>query len=80
MLTVLWRKHDGSEMLFAAESVERDAGSEAQVPACGAFWARGVKFSDSPDGDYRFAIEQPFGAVFVMNAEGRTVARYLSSH
>lgn len=79
MLTILWRKPDGSEMLFTAESIERISGSEAQVPAGGGFIARGVNNSEIPGDEFRFNIGRPFGAVFVMNDKGCTVARYMAS-
>lgn len=78
MLTILWRKPDGSEVLFAAKSIEREAGSEAQCPAGGGFIASGVDDDAIPGDVFRFNIEWPFGAVFVMNESGCTVARYLS--
>ncbi len=79
MLSVLWRKPDGSEEIFTAESVERLSGDMAQVPACGAFIAKGVDNSQIPGDEMQFTIEEPFGAVFVMNESGRTIARYTAA-
>lgn len=77
MLTILWRKPDGSELLFAADSLERTAGKESQIPAGGGFIARGVTDDRIPGSEFHFDIAEPFGAVFVMNEKGATVARYL---
>lgn len=80
MLTVLWRKPDGAEMLFAAKSLERvNKHSEPQVPVAGEFIARGIDDDDNPGTVMHFDIAEPFGAVFVMNECGQTVARYMAS-
>ena len=81
MLTILWRKADGSELLFTAKSIERlNDGEVPQTPVSGPFVAHGADMPfDLPGTDFTFSIEWPFGMVFVMNEEGRTVARYSSS-
>jgi hypothetical protein len=80
MLTVLWRKPDGGEQIFAAETIHRlQPEGEQCVPARGKFLAHGVTCSGVPADYFEFDIEGPFGAVFVMNATGQTVARYMAS-
>ena len=76
MLTIMHRKADGSELLFEAESVARaQPEGEQCVPARGKFIAYGCPHP-LPGGERHFEIEEPFGAVFVMNKTGATVARY----
>jgi hypothetical protein len=81
MLTILHRKSDGGEKLFMAENIELlQKDGEQSVPChTGKFIAHGVIDSGVPSDYYQFEIEQPFGAVFVMNDKGATVARYLAS-
>ena len=75
MLTVLHRGPDGSERIFEAESVTRyPPEGEQSVPPLGIVRASGVP--DTPDGTAELGIIAPFGAVFVMNRFGQTVARY----
>jgi hypothetical protein len=78
MLTILHRKADGSEKLFMAENVEQIQIDGHQSVPChsGKFIAHGVMDSGVPSDYIQFEIEQPFGAVFVMNDKGATVARY----
>lgn len=82
MLTILHRKADGGEKLFMAENIEQlQPEGEASVPChSGKFIAHGVIDGGTPADYVQFEIEQPFGAVFVMNDKGATVARYLASH
>ena len=78
MLTILHRRADGSERLFEAESFERAQPDGVDcVPACGHFVAHGVQ--GNLGGTCEIRIEWPFGAVFVMNEAGSTVARYMAS-
>lgn len=80
MLTVLHRHKDGSEKIFMAESVWRTSrDGEECVPAQGGFIAHGVQDGGAPSDYLQFDIEAPFGAVFVMNNEGQTVARYFAA-
>lgn len=75
MLTVLHRGPDGSEHTFEARSVIRSNKDGVEcVPAGGEIRAHGVEgLSDTMTLD----ISGPFGAVFVMNRHGTTVARYI---
>lgn len=80
MLTILWRKPDGSEQLFEAETLHRQQPPGEQcVPAYGKFLAHGVTLGGIPADYFEFDIEGPFGAVFVMNADGKTVAKYMAN-
>ncbi len=77
MLTVLWRKADGAERIFPAHQIERlQAKGEQCVPAKG---DRFKIWSDDGElpGPFEITLEAPFGALFVMNRDGQTVARYL---
>ena len=77
MLTVLHRGPDGSERTFEAESVSRfNRDSEECVPAMGEIRASGVTLDGVPGEAITLDISRPFGAVFVMNRFGATVARY----
>jgi len=77
MLTVLHRGPDGSERIFEAESVTRyPPEGEQSVPATGEIVAHGV--IGQPSETMTLGIFEPFGAVFVMNRFGQTVARYTS--
>lgn len=79
MLTILWRKPDGSEQIFAAETIHRlQPEGEQCVPARGKFLAHGVTLNGAPTDYMEFDIQGPFGAVFVMNEAGQTVARYMA--
>jgi hypothetical protein len=79
MLTVLWRKPDGAEMLFSAERIERTQPEGEQCcPAIGKWFKVWTEPGDLP-GPFEINIEAPFGAVFVMNKYGATVARYMAS-
>lgn len=79
MLTILWRKPDGGEKLFMAENIERlQPDGEECVPALGGFIAHGVHDGGLPSDYFQFDIKEPFGAVFVMNDTGKTVARYFA--
>jgi len=71
MLTVLHRKSDGSERVFEAESVTNSA-----PPGLYEIRATGVLMDDVPGNCVTLDISKPFGAVFVMNRFGATVARY----
>lgn len=80
MLTILHRSANGSEQIFAADTIHRlNNGDEQCVPAQGNFLAHGVTLSGTPADYHEFKIEQPFGAVFVMNEKGKTVASYFAS-
>lgn len=77
MLTVLHRGPDGSERIFEAESVTRyPPEGEQSVPPMGKIVGTGV--AGFPDETVTLAVIEPFGAVFVMNRYGQTVARYTS--
>jgi hypothetical protein len=79
MLTILLRHADGSEELFEAEKLHRLNPPDTEcVPAMGTFIAHGVVLSGVPSDYFEFAIGGPFGAVFVMNENGSTVARYFA--
>lgn len=79
MLTVLHRGPDGSERYFEAETVTRFAPEgEESVPALGKIRASGVRLDEVPGTVIELALEKPFGAVFVMNRYGATVAKYLA--
>jgi hypothetical protein len=78
MLTVLHRGPDGSERTFEAEFVARYAKEgEQSVPPLGEIRATGVQSSTIPGDSITLDIGEPFGAVFVMNRHGATVARYM---
>ena len=80
MLTVLHRKPDGSERIFEAESVTRfPPEGEESIPAMGKVVALLADGGDSPSSCAELSIAQPFGAVFVMNRFGVTVASYRSA-
>lgn len=77
MLTVLHRGPDGSERIFEAESVTRfPPEGEESTPALGKVVALISDGGDSPSGCRELCVAQPFGAVFVMNRFGVTVASY----
>lgn len=77
MLTILKRDKNGNEQLFEAETLHRvNPDGEQCVPAVGKFIAHGVNIDTSPSDYFEFDIEGPFGAVFVMNGKGATVAKY----
>ena len=79
MLTVLHRESDGTENYFEAERVYRlPPDGEESVPPLGKIFALGVDTDSSPNNKIELHIDQPFGAVFVMNRYGATVARYTS--
>ena len=79
MLTILWRKPCGSEQIFEAETLHRlQIDGEEFVPAQGDFLAHGVTQAGAPSDYFQFGIAAPFGAVFVMNEKGRTVASYFA--
>ena len=82
MLTILHRQSDGAERLFMADSIEavQPDGEECVPVRVGKFKARGVYDSGLPNDCVEFEIKQPFGAVFVMNDQGSTVAKYLAPH
>lgn len=78
MFTVLHRGPDGSEKYYECQSVTRftEEGQQTVPPLgivrltnCGGFC--GV-----PGEHIDLAIEEPFGAVFVMNSEGTTITKY----
>jgi len=77
MLTILHRGHDGSEMVFEAKSVTRfpNEGDQA-YPPLGEIRASGVDLPGCPCDTITLNIEGPFGAVFVMNKAGATVAKF----
>lgn len=78
MLTVLHRAPDGSERYFEARTVRRvnPDGVEC-IPASGTIKAYGDFFGSDIDAEQILDISGPFGAVFVMNRHGATVARYV---
>lgn len=80
MFTVLHRGPDGSETLYQAETVSRfQREGEQCVPAMGSIGISGAKCDGIPLGaSITLALEPPFGAVFVMNEGGSTVARWLA--
>jgi hypothetical protein len=80
MLTILHRQPDGGEVLFPAHRIEcLQPDGEQCVPAIGnRFIVWGEDCPDRPGGPFEITIEAPFGAVFVMNKHGSTVARYLA--
>ncbi len=76
MLTVLHRRPDGTEHVFEAESVTRATiNGEMSCPPGGEIVAHGVE-GDTPR-QITLSISEPFGAVFVMNRHGATIARYM---
>lgn len=78
MFTVLHRGPDGSERLYEAETVSRfQREGEECIPAMGEIRLGGVRIDNVPSDTITLALERPFGAVFVMNEAGATVARYL---
>jgi len=79
MFTVLHRGPDGTEKLYEAETVTRfPPEGEASIPALGEIRLGGVKIDEVPGETVTLALEKPFGAVFVMNRFGATVARHLA--
>ena len=82
MLTILHRQPDGGEVLFPANRIEcLQPDGEQCVPAIGhrfKIWSDDTIMG--PGGEFEISIEGPFGAVFVMNKHGSTVARYLATH
>lgn len=75
MITVLHRGSDGSERVFEARSVVRYArDGEQECPALGDIVVR--LSGDGIAQDETLALEKPFGAVFVMNRHGQTIAHY----
>jgi len=77
MLTVMHRGPDGSERIFEAESVTRyPPHGEQSVPPTGEVVAGGVQMDGIPAPSITMDISPPFGAVFVMNRFGATVASY----
>lgn len=80
MFTVLHRGPDGSEKLYEAETVTRfPPEGEQSIPPLGEIRLGGVKCDEIPGNTITLALEPPFGAVFVMNRFGATVARHLAS-
>ena len=80
MITVMHRGPDGSERIFEAESVTRFAPEgEQSIPALGRVVASGVRLDDVPGTSIGLDISAPFGAVFVMNRHGATIAKWLCS-
>jgi hypothetical protein len=79
MFTVLHRGADGTEKLYEAETVTRfPPECEESIPALGEIRLGGVKIDEIPGQTVTLAIKKPFGAVFVMNRFGATVARHLA--
>jgi len=77
MITVLHRGPDGSERIFEAESVTRfTPEGEQSIPPLGRIVASGVHFDDMPGSSITLDISEPFGAVFVMNRHGSTIAKW----
>jgi hypothetical protein len=77
MLTILHRQPNGAETIFQAKRIERlQPSGEQCVPAIGNRFRVWLDEGDEVIGE--ITIEQPFGAVFVMNKNGSTVARYLA--
>jgi hypothetical protein len=80
MFTVLHRGPDGSETYYECQTVTRFAEEGQQtVPPLGKVALSGVRLDNLPGNDITLAIEGPFGAVFVMNNEGATIAKYVLS-
>lgn len=79
MLTILHRQANGAEAIFSARRIERlQPKGEECIPAIG---NRFKVYTDDDDmNEFEIRLENPFGAVFVMNKNGSTVARYLASH
>lgn len=79
MFTVLHRGPDGSETLYEAETVTRfPPEGEESIPPLGKIALSGVRLDNCPDTSITLALEKPFGAVFVMNRFGATVARHMA--
>lgn len=78
MFTVLHRGPDGSEKYYECESVTRfTAEGEQTVPPLGVIRLTNTHgFPGTPGEHIDLAIEEPFGAVFVMNRFGTTIAKY----
>jgi len=80
MFTVLHRAPDGAEKLYEAETVTRfPPRGEASIPPLGEIRLGGVILDDVPGSEITLVLEPPFGAVFVMNRFGATVARHMAS-
>lgn len=78
MLTVLHRGPDGSERIMEAETVTRfPPEGQQSVPPLGKVRATGVNIDGVPGHVIELDISEPFGAVFVMNRFGATVAQYM---
>jgi len=77
MFTVLHRGPDGSEKYYEAHAVTRfpEEGS-LSCPPLGVIRLIGVNLPDIPGETIDLAVEEPLGAVFVMNRFGTTVAKY----
>lgn len=81
MFTVLYREANGTERLYEAQTVSRfqTGPDEQSIPAQGMVQLTGVEPSgDNPTDIVVLDLQKPFGAVFVMNRFGTTVARYLA--
>ena len=77
MLTILHRQPNGSEVVFSANQIQRmQPEGEETCPAIGKTFR--VWREDMGGVQCEITIEKPFGAVFVMNKHGSTVARYLA--
>lgn len=78
MLTVLHRAPDGSERYFEARTVRRvnPDGVEC-IPATGEIKAYGDFLGGGSEIEQILDISEPFGAVFVMNRHGATIARFV---
>lgn len=78
MFTVLHRGPDGSERYYEAANITRftEDGVES-VPPLGRIVLSGVADSGNPSDCVELLIEAPFGAVFVMNRFGATIAKYM---
>lgn len=79
MITVLHRRGNGSEELFEAHSVERFA-NEGDEPhkLTGPIFANGVsRYGPGADGTIELEVSDPHGAVFIMNRQGSTIAKWL---
>lgn len=78
MLTILHRGPDGSERVMEAETITRyPPEGEQSIPPLGRVVVSGVRIDDVPGHAIDLDISAPFGAVFVMNRHGATVAQYI---
>lgn len=78
MFTVMHRLGDGTECYYEAKTVRRyPLDGEQSIPPLGKFLLVGVNIPDVPGDTLELVIEKPFGAIFVMNSAGTTIAKYM---